>query len=87
MFFVVSRGETMEKKLTIFPERLRLLRNERQLTHRQMADLMGITERNYQRWERGEVNASGTALIFLGDYFHVSADYLLGRTDNREVNS
>ena len=77
----------MEKKLTIFPERLRLLRNERQLTQRQMADLMGITERNYQRWERGEVNASGTALIFLGDYFHVSADYLLGRTDNREVNS
>ena len=77
----------MEKKLTIFPERLRLLRNERQLTQRQMADLMGITERNYQRWERGEVNASGTALIFLGDYFHVSADYLLGRTVNREGNS
>ena len=76
----------MEKKLKVFPERLRLLRNERQLTQRQMADLMGITERNYQRWEKGEVNASGTALIFLGDYFHVSADYLLGRTDNREVN-
>ena len=76
----------MEKKLKVFPDRLRLLRNERQLTQRQMADLMGITERNYQRWEKGEVNASGTALIFLGDYFHVSADYLLGRTDNREVN-
>ena len=77
----------MEKKLKVFPERLRLLRNERQLTQGQMADLMGITERNYQRWEKGEVNASGTALIFLGDYFHVSADYLLGRTDSREVNS
>ncbi len=47
---------------------------------------MGITERNYQRWEKGEVNASGTALIFLGDYFGVSADYLLGRTENREIN-
>ncbi len=76
----------MEKKLRVFPERLRLLRNEKQLTQRQMADLMGITERNYQRWEKGEVNASGTSLIFLGDFFRVSTDYLLGRTDNREVN-
>ena len=76
----------MERKLEIFPERLRMLRVENHMTQRQMADLMGITERNYQRWERGEVNASGTSLIFLGDYFHVSADYLLGRTENREVN-
>lgn len=76
----------MENKLKVFPERLRMLRKEKKMTQREMGDLMGITERNYQRWERGEVNASGTALIFLGDYFGVSADYLLGRTDNREIN-
>ena len=72
--------------MDIFPERLRLLRQEKGLTQRQMGDLLGITERNYQRWEKGEVNASGTALIFLGDYFGVSTDYLLGRTENRAVN-
>ena len=76
----------MERKLELFPQRLRMLREENHMTQRQMADLMGIAERNYQRWERGEVNASGTSLIFLGDYFHVSTDYLLGRTENREVN-
>ena len=86
MIFVVSRGEKMERKLKIFHERLRMLRIENRMTQKEMAELMGIAERNYQRWERGEVNASGTALIFLGDYFHVSADYLLGRTDNREIN-
>ena len=76
----------MKNRLDIFPERLRLLRQEKGLTQRQMGDLLGITERNYQRWEKGEVNASGTALIFLGDYFGVSTDYLLGRTENRAVN-
>ncbi|NBI09943.1 XRE family transcriptional regulator [Colidextribacter sp. OB.20] len=70
----------------MFAVRLRELRQEKHMTQRQMGDLMGITERNYQRWEKGEVNASGTALIFLGDFFGVSADYLLGRTENREIN-
>ncbi|WP_201757298.1 helix-turn-helix transcriptional regulator [Colidextribacter sp. OB.20] len=73
-------------KLEVFAVRLRELRQEKHMTQRQMGDLMGITERNYQRWEKGEVNASGTALIFLGDFFGVSADYLLGRTENREIN-
>ena len=74
----------MELKLPIFGERLRLLRKEQKLTQRQMADLMHITERNYQRWEYGQVDPLGRDLIFLGDYFHVSVDYLLGRTDSRE---
>ena len=76
----------MKNKLEVFSARLRALRKEKNMTQRQMGDLMGITERNYQRWEGGEVNASGTAFVFLGDYFDVSTDYLLGRTDNREIN-
>lgn len=76
----------MEKKLTTFPARLRQLRLERNMTQKQMGELMGITDRNYHRWEKGQVNASGPALIFLGDFFQVSTDYLLGRTDNREIN-
>lgn len=86
MFLDVSRGVVVKSKLEVFAARLRALRKEKNMTQRQMGDLMGITERNYQRWESGEVNASGAALIFLGDYFGVSTDYLLGRTDNREIN-
>ena len=59
---------------------------EKKLKQSDMAELMGIKTRNYQRWEYGEIDAPGSSLIFLGDYFQVSADYLLGRTDKREVN-
>ena len=76
----------MELELSVFGERLRLLRKGQRLTQRQMGDLLGITERNYQRLEYGKTNVTATTLIFLGDYFHVSVDYLLGRTDNREIN-
>lgn len=76
----------MKLELSVFGERLRLLRKEQKMTQRKMGDLLGITERNYQRLEYGKTNVTATTLIFLGDYFHVSADYLLGRTDNREIN-
>ena len=76
----------MRPEMMIFSQRLRQLREEKKLKQSDMAELMGIKTRNYQRWEYGEIDAPGSSLIFLGDYFHVSADYLLGRTDNREVN-
>ena len=76
----------MRPEMEIFAQRLRQLRKEKKLKQSDMAELMGIKTRNYQRWEYGEIDAPGSSLIFLGDYFHVSADYLLGRTDNREVN-
>ena len=76
----------MRPEMMIFSQRLRQLREEKKLKQSDMAELMGMKTRNYQRWEFGEIDAPGSSLIFLGDYFHVSADYLLGRTDNREVN-
>ena len=42
--------------------------------------------RNYQAIEAGEVNPRLPKLIELADYFGVSVDYLLGRTENREIN-
>ena len=76
----------MRPEMMIFSQRLRQLREEKKLKQSDMAELMGMKTRNYQRWEYGEIDAPGSSLIFLGDSFHVSADYLLGRTDNREVN-
>ena len=76
----------LKEKLIIFGERLKMLRNERSIKQKEMAELLGIAERNYQRLEYGKTNVPATTLIFLCDYFHVSADFLLGRTDNREMN-
>ncbi len=51
-----------------------------------MALFIEKTERHYQHIEAGKINISSMLLLKLADYFNVSTDYLLGRTDRREVN-
>lgn len=65
--------------LPSFVERLKPLRKAKKVTQRQMAELLNCTERHYQKIEYGNVNVPATTVIFLADYFGVTADYLLGR--------
>ena len=51
------------------------------MSRREVAASTGMTERTYQRYENAERDPSAPALLALADYYHVSADYLLGRTD------
>ncbi len=76
----------MEENLRIFSTRLKQLRKEKKNTQREMALLIEKTERHYQDIEAGKINISSMLLLKLADYFNVSTDYLLGRTDRREVN-
>ena len=46
-----------------------------------MADIMGMTDRQYQRYEYGMINVPATTLNFFADFFGVTADYLLGREE------
>ena len=64
-----------------FPERLRGLRRSRNIMAKTVADKLGISYRNYQRYERGEMDTPSSKLIALADYFGVSTDYLLGRVE------
>ena len=69
---------------TILPglaERLKPLRKSRHMTQVGMAELLGCTDRHYQKIEYGKVNIPATTLCFLADYFGVTTDYLLGRSD------
>ena len=68
-----------------FQERLRGLRVGKKVMAKTMADNLGISYRNYQRYERGEMDTPSSKLISIDDYFGVSTDYLLGRTDNPNV--
>ena len=68
--------------MSAFPERLKNLRNNKNIMAKTMAELLKITPRNYQRYERGEVDPPTSKTIFLADYFNVSTDYLVGRSDN-----
>lgn len=71
--------------MTAFAERLRNLRLNQNVMAKTMASELGITPRNYQRYERGEVDPPTSKTVFLADFFNVSTDYLLGRTDVPEV--
>ncbi len=64
-------------------ERMRALRKERNETQKQVADAIGITDRQYQRFETG-VNLPGfDNLCALADHFGVTLDYLAGRSNVR----
>ena len=74
----------MEKivALEVFGMRLKELRKQKRATQLEMAELLGCTDRHYQRMEYGKVNISILTLIHLADYFGVSTDYLLGREES-----
>lgn len=52
------------------------------VTQKQMAQVASVSERNYQDYEYGKVIPTATVLIALADYFDVSIDYLVGRSDD-----
>lgn len=58
------------------------IRMEMGLTQRQVADGIGVAEQAYQRYEYGRTIPSAHVLIALADYFDVSLDYLVGRSDD-----
>ena len=69
--------------MKIFAERMRLLRKEKKKTQTEMAELLGIKLRAYQYYESGTSYPEIPNLIKLADYFGVTTDYLLGRSDQR----
>lgn len=66
--------------------RLIELRKEKGLTQKNLADLLGIAPVSWQRFEYGSSKPKLENIIILADYFNVSIDYLVGRTDNPEIN-
>ena len=70
-------------KMKTFGERLKELRQEKGLTQRSMAAIVDKTERHYQAMEKGEINVPGLTLIKLADFFDVTLDYLVGRSEDR----
>jgi transcriptional regulator with XRE-family HTH domain len=67
-----------------FNEHLRHIRKSKRVTQKETALAVGVTERNFQDWELGNYKPGFDALIALADYFDVSLDYLVGRSDVKE---
>lgn len=69
--------------MTKIPERLKELRQGKGLKQTELADLLGIKEVSYQRFEYGSSGIKLDKLIQLADFYNVSLDYLVGRTDKK----
>lgn len=66
-----------------FAERLKTLREEKKVTQRVIAAYLGLTDTAYGFYEQGKNYPNMDALVKLADYFGVSLDYLVGRSEKR----
>ena len=69
-----------------FRQRLGMLRKERGYTQKTFAQELSVTERCIRAYDAGKPRPDFDGLIALADYFNVSLDYLVGRSDRRERN-
>lgn len=63
---------------------IRNLREDRDLTQREMAEILNMSQTGYSKYETGENDIPTAILIRMADYFGTSVDYLLGLTDEQK---
>lgn len=66
--------------------RIRDLREDKDLTQSQMGEILSCSQRVYSNYERGDIDIPTSTLCKIADYHNVSVDFILGRTDNPEIN-
>lgn len=64
--------------------RIRDLREDKDMTQQQMAEILHCSQRVYSDYERGRLDIPTEILIRLADFHEVSVDYILGRTNKKE---
>lgn len=67
-------------------QRLRDLREDMDMNQTQVAQLLFTSQTVYSRYERGFQTIPVEHLIILADFYDVSTDYILGRTNNKRIN-
>lgn len=88
MYYIMtdrSRQGEMEKKME-FCKKLRNLREETKESQAQVGAKIGVTTRQYQRFESGDQKPGFDNLRRIADVFQVSVDWLMSRTEKREIN-
>jgi len=64
-----------------FQSRLKDLRTERNISQKELAELMHMSKMAISHWENGHSEPSIAQLILLSDFFEVSVDYLIGKIE------
>ena len=71
--------------LMIYPN-LRNLREDRDFKQKDLAKLLNVSQNTYSQYENGIIELTAPTLIKIADFYNVSIDYILGRTDNPYIN-
>ena len=67
-----------------YVQRIRNLREDSDKTQAEIAEILGTSQTMYARYERGANELPLRHLITLCEYYHVSADYILGLSDKKK---
>lgn len=67
-------------------QRLKQLRKKKRISQQALATALDMSQNSISRYETGEREADYKTLIAFADFFNVSIDFLLERTDNPAVN-
>lgn len=81
----MSRSNFMSLK-EVLAERLKELRLKKNIKQSELGKIVGLSDNAISDIERGYRLTSIEKLEALADYFDVSVDYLIGRTDNPKIN-
>lgn len=65
-------------------KRIKTLREDKDLTQKQMGEILSCSQRVYSNYERGELDIPTVILVKLANFHNVSIDYILERTDKRD---
>jgi len=80
---IYSMNNFSEVFFVYYLQRLRDLREDEDLQQSDIAKLLRTTQPQYSRYETGERELPVRHLVTLADFYKVSADYILGRTNNK----
>lgn len=69
--------------MTMYQMKIRDLREDHDLSQRELAALLQVHQTTYSDYELGKINVPVSALHILADFYGVSVDYLLGRTEEK----
>ncbi len=65
---------------------LKGIREDKDLTQKDIAKMLNVSQNTYSQYETGVISLTAETLIKLANYYNVSIDYLLDRTNNPKIN-
>lgn len=75
-----NKGDVMRYK------NLKSIREDNDIKQKDIAKFLNVSQNTYSQYETGVIALTAEVLVKLADYYNVSIDYLLDRTDNPKIN-